>query len=79
MAMNLRDLRYICAVARYRHFGKAAAACHAGQSTLSAQVKKIEGELGVCLFERNNRSVLLTPIGERIVSRRSKFLSTLKR
>jgi len=67
--MNLRDLQYIVAVARFRHFGKAADACHAGQSTLSAQVKKFEEQLGVQLFERTNRSVALTPIGEEIVAR----------
>lgn len=67
--MNIRDLQYVVAVARFRHFGKAADACFAGQSTLSAQVKKFEEQLGVRIFERNNRSVNVTPIGEEIVAR----------
>lgn len=67
--MNIRDLQYVVAVARYRHFGKAAEACFAGQSTLSVQIKKLEEQLGVQLFERTNRSVTLTPIGEEIVDR----------
>lgn len=66
--MNLRDLRYICAVADHRHFGKAAEAVHASQPTLSGQILKLEDSLGVALFERTTKSVRLTPVGERIVA-----------
>jgi LysR family hydrogen peroxide-inducible transcriptional activator len=67
--MNLRDLTYLIAVAKYRHFGKAAQACFVSQPTLSTQIKKLEEELGVILIERNNKQVLLTEIGEQIVSK----------
>jgi len=65
--MNIRDLDYICAVAEYRHFGRAAEACHVSQPTLSGQIKKLEIYLGVTLFERNNKSVRVTKVGEDII------------
>ena len=65
--MNLRDLKYFIAVAENRHFGKAAEHCFVSQPTLSGQIKKLEDELGVTLFERTNRSVEITPIGEAIL------------
>ena len=65
--MNLRDLRYVLAVAEHRHFGKAAEASFVSQPTLSGQIKKVEEELGVTIFERSNRSVEITPIGEQLL------------
>lgn len=65
--MNLRDLQYIIAVAETRHFGRAADRCYVSQPTLSGQIKKLEEELGVIIFERTNRSVEVTPIGEEII------------
>jgi len=65
--MNLGDLRYLVAVADHRHFGRAAEACFVSQPTLSTQIKKLERELGVDLFERHPRQVLMTSAGERIV------------
>lgn len=65
--MNLRDLKYLLAVAEHRHFGRAAEACFVSQPTLSTQIKKLEESLGVTLIERTNRQVLLTPVGERII------------
>jgi LysR family transcriptional regulator, hydrogen peroxide-inducible genes activator len=65
--MNLRDLKYIIAVAETRHFGKAAARCFISQPTLSGQIKKLEEELGVAIFERTQRSVEVTPVGETIL------------
>jgi len=67
--MNLRDLKYIVAVAECRHFGRAATRCFVSQPTLSGQIKKLEDHLGVTIFERTNRSVDLTPIGATIVER----------
>ncbi|MGC3981106.1 MAG: LysR substrate-binding domain-containing protein [Steroidobacteraceae bacterium] len=67
--MNLRDLRYLVALADTKHFGKAAARCHVSQPTLSAQLKKLEEYLGVELIERQPRRVALTEIGEQIVAR----------
>ena len=65
--MNLRDLKYIIAVAETRHFGKAAERCFVSQPTLSGQIKKLEKELGVTIFERTQRSVEVTPVGEAIL------------
>ncbi|MCU7915395.1 MAG: LysR family transcriptional regulator [Candidatus Thiodiazotropha sp. (ex Gloverina cf. vestifex)] len=65
--MNLRDLKYLIAVAETEHFGHAAARCYVSQPTLSGQIKKLEQELGVILFERTNRSVSITPVGTEIV------------
>ncbi|MGD8595093.1 MAG: LysR substrate-binding domain-containing protein [Gammaproteobacteria bacterium] len=66
--MNLRDLKYIIAVAETHHFGKAAERCYVSQPTLSGQIKKLEDELGVAIFERTNRSVEITPVGEAILA-----------
>jgi LysR family hydrogen peroxide-inducible transcriptional activator len=66
--MNLRDLKYIIAVAETRHFGKAAQQCFVSQPTLSGQIKKLEDELGITIFERSNRSVEITPVGEAILN-----------
>jgi LysR family transcriptional regulator, hydrogen peroxide-inducible genes activator len=66
--VNLRDLEYLVAVAEHRHFGRAAEACHVSQPTLSTQIKKLERDLGVELFERQPRRVLLTGVGEGIVT-----------
>ena len=65
--MNLRDLKYIIAVADTTHFGRAAQRCFVSQPTLSGQIKKLEQELGVAIFERTNRAVKVTPIGEEIL------------
>jgi hypothetical protein len=67
--VNLRELEYIVAIADHGQFGRAAEACHVSQSTLSIQVKKVEDEIGVAIFERDNRRVLVTPVGERIVAK----------
>jgi LysR family transcriptional regulator, hydrogen peroxide-inducible genes activator len=67
--MTLSELRYLVAVADLRHFGHAAERCHITQSTLSTQLRKLEDFLGVTLFERGNRPVTVTPIGENIVIR----------
>lgn len=66
--MNLRDLKYIIAVAETRHFGHAAERCFVSQPTLSGQIKKVEEQLGVAIFERSNRSVSVTPVGEAILA-----------
>lgn len=73
--MNLRDLQYLVAVADHLHFGRAAVAVHVSQPTLSMQIKKLEETLGVQLIERNNKSVILTPIGHVITSRARNVLA----
>ena len=66
--MNLRDVKYVIAVAETGHFGRAAAKCFVSQPTLSGQIKKLEDELGITIFERTNRSVEITPVGEAILT-----------
>lgn len=72
--MTLSELRYIVAVARERHFGRAADACFVSQPTLSVAVKKLESELGVSLFERGHGEVSLTPAGELVVAQAQRVL-----
>lgn len=73
--MNLRDLEYLVALDRHRHFHKAAEACYVSQPTLSGQLKKLEQHLGVQLVERGRRQrVLLTPIGLEIAKRARRLL-----
>ncbi|MCK9282991.1 MAG: hydrogen peroxide-inducible genes activator [Rhodocyclaceae bacterium] len=66
--MTLTELRYIVALARERHFGRAAERCYVSQPTLSVAVKKLEEELGVILFERAPNEVRVTDIGARVVA-----------
>ncbi|MCP5266016.1 MAG: LysR family transcriptional regulator [Burkholderiaceae bacterium] len=72
--MTLTELKYIVAVARERHFGRAAEACFVSQPTLSVAVKKLEEELGVQIFERGGTEVSVTGIGERIVEQAQRVL-----
>src|SRR3984957_4842202 len=72
--MTLSELRYLVAVADLRHFGHAAERCHITQSTLSTQLRKLEDFLGITLFERANRPVTVTPIGESIVIRARRII-----
>jgi len=72
--MNLRDLRYLVALADERHFGRAAERCFVSQPTLSAQIRKLEEYLGVPLVERQPRRVKLTEAGEKIVERARRAL-----
>ena len=76
--MNLRDLKYLIAVADHRHFGRAAAASFVSQPTLSTQIRKLEDELGVALIERAPRKVMLTPIGAEIVERARRVASEVE-
>lgn len=72
--MTLTELRYIVAVARERHFGRAAETCFVSQPTLSVAIKKLEEELGVTLFERSTGQVAPTPVGARIVEQAQRVL-----
>ena len=73
--MTLQDLRYVVALADHGHFGRAATACDIGQSTLSTQIKKLETQLGVTLFERTTKSVSVTAIGAEIAGRARQILA----
>ncbi len=72
--MNLRDLRYLVALADERHFGRAAEKCFVSQPTLSAQVRKLEEYLGAPLVERRPKRVTLTETGEKVVQRARRVL-----
>lgn len=76
--MTLQDLRYLVALHDAGHFGRAAALCHVSQPTLSTQIKKLEGQLGVALFERTNRSVRVTRAGEEVVARARQILADVE-
>ena len=62
--MELRDLRYFVAVGQHRNFSRAAEQLHVSQPALSEQIRKLEDELGVVLFERTSRGALLTDAGQ---------------
>jgi LysR family hydrogen peroxide-inducible transcriptional activator len=72
--MTLNELKYIVAVARERHFGRAAEACFISQPTLSVAVKKLEEELGLSLFERRKGEVTVTPVGKQIIAQAQRVL-----
>jgi LysR family hydrogen peroxide-inducible transcriptional activator len=76
--MTLTELRYIVAVARERHFGRAASSCFVSQPTLSVAVRKLEDELGVTLFERATGDVTPTPAGERIIAQAQRVLEEVQ-
>jgi len=62
--MVLRQLEYLAALAREKHFGRAAEACHVSQPTLSAAIRLLEDDLGAPIVERGHRYVGLTPQGQ---------------
>jgi len=73
--MTLQDLRYVVALAEHGHFGHAAEACGIAQSTLSTQIKNLEKQLGVTLFERTSKSVSTTAIGTDVARRARQVLA----
>jgi LysR family hydrogen peroxide-inducible transcriptional activator len=77
--MTLTQLEYILAVAKYRHFGKAAKACFITQPTLSMQIQKLEEELGIILFDRSRSPVLTTAEGERVIEQARNVIREQKR
>ena len=78
MSPSLIQIRYICAVAEYKHFSKAAEACFVTQSTLSAAIQDLESQLGVIIFERSKKSVLITPSGEKLLDQARKILGEIE-
>ena len=73
--MELRQLKYVEAVARHRHFTRAAEELHVAQSALSHQVRRLEAELGTELFERTSRRVVTTEVGEAVATRARRVLA----
>jgi len=77
--MTLNELRYIVAVARERNFRRAAESCFVTQPALSLAIQKLEGELGIQLFERGRAEVSVTPIGEQVVEQAQRALDEVGR
>jgi DNA-binding transcriptional LysR family regulator len=75
--MNLRQLRYLVAVADERHFTRAAAREHVAQPALSQQIRSLEAEVGLALVERTTRKVAMTQAGELLVARARRALAEL--
>src|SRR3977135_295370 len=71
---SLQQLRFLCALAAQEHFGRAAESCAVTQSTLSGGIKELEARLGITLFERGHRHVMLTPVGKEIATRARRLL-----
>jgi LysR family hydrogen peroxide-inducible transcriptional activator len=71
---SLQQLRFLCALAEQCHFGRAAESCAVTQSTLSGGIKELEARLGITLFERSHRHVMLTPLGKEIATRARRLL-----
>lgn len=76
--IKIRDLEYLDAIEKHRHFGKAAEACHVSQPTLSGQIMKLEEQLGVSLIERHPRNILLTPAGEELLAKARRVLAAAR-
>jgi LysR family hydrogen peroxide-inducible transcriptional activator len=76
MSLTLRQLEYVVAVADHRSFRRAAESCAVTQPALSAQIAQLENTLGVQIFERDRRKVLVTPIGADVVARARATLSS---
>jgi LysR family hydrogen peroxide-inducible transcriptional activator len=73
--MNLKDLKYLVALADTGHFGRAAERTFVSQPTLSAQLKKLEEFLGVKLIERQPKNVQLTEVGKQVVARARRMVT----
>src|SRR5947209_2727796 len=76
--MDLRQLRYLVALAEERHFTRAAAREHIAQPALSQQIRRLEDEVGIPLVERNTRHVAITGAGELLVARARRMLAELE-
>lgn len=77
--MTLTELRYLVTLARERHFGRAAEACHVAQPTLSVAIRKLEDSLAMTLFERHRHGVLVTPEGEAVIAQAQVVLNEVER
>jgi len=72
--LTLTELRYIVALARERHFGRAAEACFVSQPTLSVAIRKLEDEFGLQIFERGSTGIQTTAMGDRIIEQAQRVL-----
>ncbi|MEY1660591.1 hydrogen peroxide-inducible genes activator [Isoalcanivorax beigongshangi] len=76
--MTLTELRYLVALAREKHFGRAAEMCHVSQPTLSAAIRKLENTLGLTLFERRPREVRVTHDAEPVIAQAQRVLEQVE-
>ena len=76
---SITQLEYVWAVYKFGHFAKAAEACHVTQPTLSMQIQKLEDELGVVIFDRSKKPILLTEVGKQIIDQIQTVLSEAKK
>jgi LysR family transcriptional regulator, hydrogen peroxide-inducible genes activator len=76
--LTLRQLRYLSALARHRHFGRAAEACAVTQPALSMQIRDLERELGVDLVERRSGAAVLTEVGAEVCRRADRVLAAAR-
>ncbi|SMN17317.1 Hydrogen peroxide-inducible genes activator [uncultured Candidatus Thioglobus sp.] len=74
---SIKNLHYLLALKQHLHFSKAANACFVSQSTLSAGISKLEQDLNIKLVERNNKSVLFTPLGEKVTQYADKVIASM--
>ncbi len=72
--MTLSEMRYISALDKTRHFGRAADLCHVSQPTLSVAIKKVDQQIGAALFERGATEIRTTPLGEQVVTQIKRVL-----
>lgn len=75
--LSLKQLTYALAVAKTLHFRKAAEMCHVRQSTLSTGISELEKHLGVKIFERDNKKVLITSLGREVLDKASNIMNQL--
>lgn len=76
---SLTQLEYVLAVYKHGHFAKAAESCHVTQPTLSMQIQKLEEDLGVVIFDRSKKPILLTPVGKKVISQMQTVLFEAKK
>jgi LysR family transcriptional regulator, hydrogen peroxide-inducible genes activator len=79
MKFTFSQIEYVLAVQQHGHFAKAAKACHVTQPTLSMQIQKLENDLGITIFDRSKKPILLTEIGKRIVTHMQATLSEARK
>lgn len=76
---SLTQLEYILAVNKYGHFAKAAEACHITQPTLSMQIQKLEEDLGITIFDRSKKPILVTEVGQKVIEQIQNILFEVKK
>ena len=79
MNITITQLEYVVAVDKYRNFAKAAAKCYITQPTLSMQIKKLEQQLGILIFDRSKKPVQPTKLGEKVIAQALNSLESLSR